>query len=210
MIFTCGQVQDLNRTSPLSLKKYQKHLFYQLEVSPYNFPLCIAKSTTPISVQLCSFFLYRLSSPRRVCKPARGQWSSACSKADSCECDIIDWNGGYSDDYRNGDLGMSVMYWAPDYEDATIQLAFMPGDKMGLRVGWEEDMAQDLADKSLELQTEFDEDRRLELFTELQEELETYGPYIPLFQSPSHFGHRSDLSGVEFNSSYLLEVRNIK
>ncbi len=89
MIFTCGQVQDLNKTSPLSLKKYQKHLFYQLEVSPYNFPLCIAKSTTPVSVQLCSFFLYCLSSPRRVCKPARGQSSSACSKADSCDCDIV-------------------------------------------------------------------------------------------------------------------------
>ena len=28
-----------------------------------------------------------------------------------------DWNGGYADDYRNGTLGMSLMYWSPDYID---------------------------------------------------------------------------------------------
>lgn len=46
------------------------------------------------------------------------------------------WAAGYGDAYRDGTLGLTVMYWGTDYNDPNVQLEFLPGATVGLRAGW--------------------------------------------------------------------------
>ncbi len=121
----------------------------------------------------------------------------------------IDWNGGYADDYRDGSLPASVMYWSPDYNDAINQVTFAAGDYVGLRAGWEATMDQDIADMSIAIKSSTDPTEKDALMTELQEATETYGPFIPLFQTPSHFGYKTGLTGIEYSDSYRIDFRAI-
>ena len=50
-------------------------------------------------------------------------------------CNIVTqaWAAGYGDAYRDGTLGLTVMYWSVDYADPNVQLEFLPGGLVGLR-----------------------------------------------------------------------------
>lgn len=82
-----------------------------------------------------------------------------------------DWNGGYADDYRNGTLGMSLMYWSPDYIDPNAQLEFLPGGIVGLRAGWTAEMDPELAAMKDKIVAETDQDARVELLKEMRKVL---------------------------------------
>ncbi len=123
--------------------------------------------------------------------------------------ETIDWNGGYSDAYRDGTLEATVMYWSPDYQDAVSQLAFGPGDVVGLRAGWTSDDAQYLVDLAAEISVETDPDTKAELLIEWQEGIEEDSPFITLFQCPKHFAYTTGLTGVNYSDSYRLDLREI-
>ena len=36
------------------------------------------------------------------------------------------WAAGFGDDYRDGKIGFTVMYWSTDYNDPNVQLEFLP------------------------------------------------------------------------------------
>ncbi|MDD3278509.1 MAG: ABC transporter substrate-binding protein [Lachnospiraceae bacterium] len=121
----------------------------------------------------------------------------------------VDWAGGYADDYRNGKIGFSVMYWSPDYQDPVSQLAFMPGESVGLRAGWTADMNPELVALTESAKTETDVTARNELLKTLQEDTSETGPFLTLFQCPKHLGYRSDLDHVNFSDSYRIDLREI-
>ncbi|MFI3171889.1 MAG: ABC transporter substrate-binding protein [Eubacteriales bacterium] len=123
--------------------------------------------------------------------------------------ETIDWNGGYSDMYRDGTMGATVMYWSPDYQDAVSQLEFAPGGIVALRAGWTEDMASELAALADEIAIETDATTKAELLIELQEGIEEEGPFITLFQCPKHFAYATGLSGVNYSDSYRLDLREV-
>lgn len=123
--------------------------------------------------------------------------------------ETIDWNGGYSDSYRDGTLGATVMYWSPDYMDAVSQLEFAAGGIVALRAGWTEDMSSDIAALADEIAVETDADVKAELLVELQEGIEEEGPFITLFQCPKHFAYASGLTGVNYSDSYRLDLREV-
>ena len=50
--------------------------------------------------------------------------------------------------------------WNPDYPDALNQLAFCPGEKVGLRVNWKAEAAPDLAALCKQAMVELDETKR--------------------------------------------------
>lgn len=121
----------------------------------------------------------------------------------------VDWAGGYADDYRNGDIGFSVMYWSPDYQDPVSQLAFMPGETVGLRAGWTAEMNPELVATTDAVEVETDPAARDEMLKALQEATSEEGPFLTLFQCPKHFGYRSDLENVNYSDSYRLDLREI-
>ncbi len=122
----------------------------------------------------------------------------------------VDWTGGYAEDYRDGKLGFSVMYWSPDYQDPNAELEFLPGGIVGLRSGWAAEMDQELADMKGQIVSELDQDARVEKLKEMQEKTAEYGPFIPIVQYPKYMGVTSQLTGVEFSDSYRMDVRTIE
>ena len=44
--------------------------------------------------------------------------------------------GTWLDKYRSGKMAFGLSLWGPDYPDPADYLAFMPGELVGLRVGW--------------------------------------------------------------------------
>lgn len=120
-----------------------------------------------------------------------------------------DWNGGYADDYRNGELNMSLMYWAPDYMDPNAQLEFLPGGIVGLRAGWTADMDPELAAMKDEITSETDQNARLELLEEMQESTADSGPIIPIVQYPKYIGASDELTGTDFVEAYRIDLRAV-
>lgn len=121
-----------------------------------------------------------------------------------------DWNGGYADDYRNGKLNMSLMYWSPDYIDPNAQLEFLPGGIVGLRSGWTADMDPDLAAMKDKIVSEMDQNTRIDLIKEMQEKTADYGPIIPIVQYPKYIGAADNLTGTDYSNIYQIDVRAIK
>ena len=120
-----------------------------------------------------------------------------------------DWNGGYADDYRNGTLGMSLMYWSPDYTDPNAQLEFLPGGIVGLRAGWTAEMDPELAAMKDKIVAETDQDARVELLKEMQESTADSGPIIPIVQYPKYIGSSDALTGTDFSDNYRVDIRAI-
>lgn len=71
------------------------------------------------------------------------------------------WAAGYGDDYRDGKLGFTVMYWGTDYNDPNVQLEFLPGASVGLRAGWTTEMNSELAALYQEAMKATDNDARI-------------------------------------------------
>lgn len=120
-----------------------------------------------------------------------------------------DWTGGYADNYRDGNLGFSVMYWSPDYLDPNAELEFLPGGIVGLRAGWTEEMDPELAAMKDEIVATMDTDARVELLKEMQEATAEYGPFVPIVQYPRFIGASDSLANVIASDSYRVDLRAV-
>ncbi len=129
-------------------------------------------------------------------------------------CNIVSraWDGGYGEDYRDGKLGFTVMYWGTDYNDPNVQLPFLPGQEVGLRAGWTADMDPELAALNDKTLNATDNDARAAVLKEIQDKTYENGPFIVLTQAPAHVGYNTRLDGVNFSDPYALDVTliNIK
>ncbi len=117
------------------------------------------------------------------------------------------WAAGYGDDYRDGKLGLTVMYWGIDYNDANVQLSFLPGQTVGLRAGWTEEMNPELASYVTAAEEATDPDDRTEILKEAQELFEENAPFIFIAQAPVHIGYNTRLENVEtaVNDAYAID-----
>ena len=117
------------------------------------------------------------------------------------------WSGGYGDAYREGKLGFTVMYWGIDYNDPNVQLAFLPGQTVGLRASWKDDSVyKDLYNQIL---AATDDDTRAELLKKAQEQMDADSPFIFIAQAPCHIGYRNRLSGVQFRDDIRLDLTEV-
>ncbi len=117
-----------------------------------------------------------------------------------------DWAGGYGDDYRNGALGFTVMYWGIDYNDPNVQLVFLPGQEVGLRAKWTADGHDDITDMYNQILAATDSTQRSELLTEVQDKIADDSPFIMIAQAACHVGYNSRLDGVNFSDTYRVDV----
>ncbi len=116
------------------------------------------------------------------------------------------WAAGYGDAYRDGKLGLTVMYWGIDYNDPNVQLVFLPGQSVGLRAGWTAEMDPELAAYNDKIMSTTDSAERTALLEEMQEKLYEYGPFAMISQVPSHMGYNTRLEGVAISDPYALDL----
>lgn len=117
-----------------------------------------------------------------------------------------DWAGGFGDDYRNGNLGMTIMYWGIDYNDPNVQLVFLPGQEVGLRAKWTADGHDDITDLYNQILSATDSTNRSELLIEVQDKIADNSPFIMLAQAACHVGYNNRLDGVNFSDTYRIDV----
>ena len=116
------------------------------------------------------------------------------------------WAAGYGDDYRDGKLGFTVMYWGVDYNDPNAQLEFLPGASVGLRAGWTAEMAPELSDLYQEAMKATDNDARIVVLEQIQDMTYEDGPFIMIAQAPAHIGYNTRLEGVAISDPYALDL----
>lgn len=120
-----------------------------------------------------------------------------------------DWGAGYGDDYRNGNLGMTIIYWGIDYNDPNVQLVFLPGQQVGLRANWKAEGNEDITDKYNKILAETDNEKRAGLLVDVQNMIEDNSPFVMLAQASCHIGYSSKLTGVNFSDTYRVDVTEI-
>ena len=116
------------------------------------------------------------------------------------------WAAGYGDEYRDGTLGFTVMYWGIDYSDPNVQLEFLAGGKVGLRAGWTADMDPEIAAMYAEAMNTTDEAARIAVLEKIQDATYEYGPFTMIAQAPCYIGYNSKLDGVAFSDPYTVDL----
>jgi peptide/nickel transport system substrate-binding protein len=115
--------------------------------------------------------------------------------------------GTWLDKYRSGRMAFGLSLWGPDYPDPADYLAFMPGELVGLRVGWPNGADPTLERLATRARTTTSDRARAPIYQQIQRRLNTSGPYFPLIQPTQVFAATSDLRGAVFNALYQIDVR---
>ena len=115
--------------------------------------------------------------------------------------------GTWLDKYRSGKMAFGLSLWGPDYPDPADYLAFMPGELVGLRVGWKKGGDATLEKIAARARVTTSNVARAPLYRQIQNRLNRSGPYFPLIQPTQVFAATSDLQGAVFNPLYSVDVR---
>ena len=119
------------------------------------------------------------------------------------------WAAGFGDDYRDGKIGFTVMYWSTDYNDPNVQLEFLPGQSVGLRAGWTTDMDPDLAQLYADTLDATDNDARIAVLEKIQDDTYENGPWLMIAQAPAHIAYNTRLDDVAASDPYSLDLTQI-
>jgi peptide/nickel transport system substrate-binding protein len=114
--------------------------------------------------------------------------------------------GTWLDKYRNGTMAFGLSLWGPDYPDPADYLAFMPGQLVGLRVGWPRGADPTIERLAARARVTTSDRARAPIYRQIQQRLNTSGPYFPLIQPTQVFAATSDLQGAVFNALYQIDV----
>jgi peptide/nickel transport system substrate-binding protein len=115
--------------------------------------------------------------------------------------------GTWLDKYRGGTMAFGLSLWGPDYPDPADYLAFMPGELVGLRVGWAKGADPTLERLAARARVTTSDRTRAPIYRQIQQRLNQTGPYFPLIQPTQVFAATSDLQGAVFNPLYSIDVR---
>ncbi len=112
------------------------------------------------------------------------------------------------EEYRNGEQGFGYWFWGPDILDPLDLISFLPGGKVGgERANWTDERADEtilgLRDQAL---VETDPERRLEIFTEIQEYLQQNGPWAPFLVPAVQTAFRADIEGYQWHPQWSMDV----
>lgn len=113
------------------------------------------------------------------------------------------------DSYREGKEQFLLMHWHPDYPDINNQLAFLPGETVGLRANWTDTSNVALEEAKAIVKTDADEDRRAAAAEELQELLGENMPYAFLVQHPKVVGYNTNIEGIHYYEVQKINFQDI-
>jgi len=111
--------------------------------------------------------------------------------------------------YRTGKQPLGLWYWNPDYPDNNSQLAFLPGQTVGLRANWTADMDPELAALGDKAAVETNAAARDDLFAQIQNMMSEDSAFACLLQHTSPYAVRDTLKGADYISQYNLMFENI-
>jgi len=117
--------------------------------------------------------------------------------------------GTWLQKYRDGKMAFGLSLWGPDYPDPADYLAFLPGNLVGLRVGWpagSDPTVEALGTKALQSTSPT---ARGKLYQQIQTRLNSVGPYVPLIQPTQVFVATKDLKNANFNAVYQIDVTQV-
>lgn len=110
------------------------------------------------------------------------------------------------DQYREGKSPFLIMHWSPDYYDINNQLAFLPGDTVGLRANWPKEASPEMVELGNKIIGESDAAKRTEYSASLQDMMAENSPYAFLLQHPKNFAVRDRLDNVIYNDLCKLQL----
>ena len=112
--------------------------------------------------------------------------------------------------YRDAKDQIGVWSWTADYADASDYLVYCPGRTVGKRAGWAADStspdAQQLVTLAAQAEKEVDDQKRVALYTQIDQMLAQNGPFAPLFLPAQPYAFRSNVQGVVNNSVWAIDL----
>lgn len=113
------------------------------------------------------------------------------------------------DNYRNGKEEMGLWYWGPDYPDPNDYLAFLPGQTVGKRAGWQSGAAKDIEAAGEKAAAAIGDEARTEAYADVQTKLNAAGPFIPLIQPSQNIVTAASVTGLEYHPVWTVDVADL-
>ncbi|MFT4136647.1 ABC transporter substrate-binding protein [Microbacterium sp.] len=112
--------------------------------------------------------------------------------------------------YVAGKEAFSLWYWGPDYADTSSFLPFGPGEKVGLRAGWQAGADPEIADLVAQAKQATNVEDREKTFHAYAEAMQERGPFVPLIVPGSSLASDTSVTGLEYNVTWTLDLRTLK
>src|SRR6266576_3226632 len=109
-------------------------------------------------------------------------------------------------DYRAGKEQLGLWLWGPDYPDPNDYLVFLPGQLVGLRAGWATGADSSLEALGTQAGSTTDNNQRGQLFQQIQRQLNTDGPFLPLIQPGQVVVATKGVTGADYNPTWTIDV----
>lgn len=116
----------------------------------------------------------------------------------------------YLDEWRTGQMEMTLTYSYPDFMDPTSFAGYLPGGSDAVRAGWQEGADPELEALGAEMSATVDDAERAALAQDIQRRLNEAGPYMPLLQTAQAIVSTSDLTNVVLDPSWTLDVAAVE
>ncbi len=111
--------------------------------------------------------------------------------------------------YRAGKEQLGLWYWGPDYPDPNDYLVFLPGGLVGKRAGWQTGAAPAIEQMGAQAGSTADNAKREQLYQGIQNAMNQTGPFFPLLQPGQIVAGSKNLTNLEYNASWLIDVAAI-
>ncbi len=108
--------------------------------------------------------------------------------------------------YRAGTEQMGLWYWGPDYPDPSDYLNFMPNELVGLRAGWVKGSDPSLEALAAKAAVTTQDSVRKTLYQQIQESMNTNGPFMPLIQPAQLVVGASSVKDLQSNAVWLVNL----
>jgi peptide/nickel transport system substrate-binding protein len=108
--------------------------------------------------------------------------------------------------YRAGTEQMGLWYWGPDYPDPSDYLNFMPGELVGLRAGWVKGADPTIDSLAAKAAVTTQDPARKALYQQIQESMNTNGPFMPLIQPAQLVVGGSSVKDLQSNAVWLVNL----
>jgi peptide/nickel transport system substrate-binding protein len=115
----------------------------------------------------------------------------------------------FLDAFRAGTLQSGIMYWGPDFPDPSNYLVFNPGQSLGLRAGWAEGTDPTVTAAAAAAAAATGDDR-VAAYAAWQTAANATGPFIPVVQPGQYAVTSSDITTLELNPVWTVNVADIK
>jgi peptide/nickel transport system substrate-binding protein len=112
----------------------------------------------------------------------------------------------YLTKWRTGKMEFTMTYSYPDYMDTTSMLSYLPGGSDAVRAGWPEGADPTLEAAGATMGSTVDTAQRAAQAQDIQRTLNQKSPYVPLIQTAQTIVGSANLTGLELDPSWTLDV----